>query len=159
MKKFKLYLLALVGCLLFTACGSDDPEEILPGGTAKEYTETYDIPADGCNATYILKKLNTRITSVSATTDWLAISTQSYSSGSPSIKIIAEANTSKNVRKYAVIIKSENGDKLTLTLVQAGTSDGGNGSGGDNGENDTTSSDIDDIHNGTSSNPAYAKKK
>lgn len=159
MKKFKLYLLALVGCMLLIACGSDDPEEIIPGGTGKEYTETYDIPTDGCNATYVLKKLNARITSVSATTDWLTVSTQSYSSGSPSIKIIAEANTSKNVRKYEVIIKSENGDKLTLTLVQAGTSDGGNGSGGDNGENDTTSSDIDDIHNGTSSNPAYAKKK
>lgn len=106
-----------MGCLLFTACGGDDPEEITPSGVGKQYMETYNIPTEGCNVSYTLNKLNTQIASIGATTDWLAVSPQGYSSGSPSIKIIAEANTNKSERKCTLSIIAMNGDKLTLTLV------------------------------------------
>ena len=143
MKQFKLYLLALVGCLLFTACGGDDIEEMIG------YTETYNIPAEGCKTIYTLKKLNAEIGVISVKPDWLTVIKRNYSSGSPSILITAEANTNKNERKWTLIIHSENGEQLTLTLVQAGAN------GGDN----PTPSDIDFVYNGTSGRPACAKKK
>lgn len=140
MKRFKLYLLALVGCFVFAACGSDDPEEIIPGtGEAKEYAETYNIPAEGCDITYTLMDLKSKITTVSAATDWLEISIQDYSTGSPSIKITAKPNDNVSERRYIVTINTVNGDKLTLTLIQAGKQPDG----------------IDDIHNNVSDQPAY----
>lgn len=142
MKLFKLYLLALVGCLLFTACGGDDIDEMIG------YTETYNIPAEGCKTIYTLKKLNARIEGISIEPDWLTVSKLDYLSGSPSILIRAKANTDKNERKWTLNMVTVNGEQIALTLVQAGA----------NGDNPAPS-DIDFVYNGTSPNPAYAKKK
>lgn len=145
MKQFRIFILAIVGCIMLTACpgggGTVTPEEI-PGN---EYTDTYNIPANGCDETYTLSKLSTELSSVSSCPEWLSVSILTYSYGSPKIKIIAKANTDTSERKHVIVIQSTNNDKLTLTIVQAGK--------------EKAPSGIDDIHNGTSTNPAYSKSR
>lgn len=145
MKRIKLYLLALVGCLVFTACGSGDKDDIVPGVVdINEYTETYYIPAAGWDVDYTVRKLNFKITTISRAADWLEVSAKTYTSGSPIIKITAQANTSASERKSIVTINSLSGDILTLTLIQAGQ----------NGI-----ADVGNIHNETSDETAYSKER
>lgn len=165
MKHIILYLFAFVGCLALTACGSDGPEDITPDYTGKEYTETYSIPAEGCNTTYSLKNLSSKITTISTTPDWLTISKQAYTTGAPGINITAKANTAKDERKCTVVITTDKGDKLTLTLTQAGAKqeegkeDDKDEEDNEDKEDNEDNNNINDIHNETSGKPAYVKRR
>ena len=145
MKQFRIFILAIVGCIMLTACpggGGEGPEEILISG--KEYTDTYEVEASGCNDTYELKMLSAELASLGQCPEWLSVSALTYTSGSPQIKIIANPNNGGE-RKHKVEIQTVYNDKLTLTVVQAAK--------------EHISSDIEDIHNETSSNPAYSKNR
>ena len=142
MKKFKLFILAFVGCIAMTACGGDDygidqDDVVAPNAN---YKETINIPAEGCDKEYTLDMLKSQIASVSSTPAWLTITTQSYTGGSPSIQIVAKENTTEKERKTTVTVNTAT-ETLALTFVQAGK--------------ENIPSGIDDIHNGTSGKPAY----
>ena len=144
MKKLYVILLAIISCVLLTSCPSDG-EDIKPGVTPeKEYNESINIPANGYNEVYHLYKLNSKITSIVSTPDWLTVSVLSYSSGYPSIKITALQNSERVERTYTVILYTEKKEKLMLTITQAGKE---------------IKNDIGDIHNNTSSKPAYSLRK
>ena len=79
MKQLKIMILALVGCFVLTACskdGEDGNEHKYPPENNEnppvnndppannEYSDTYNIPANGCNTTYTLYRLNSEITNV-----------------------------------------------------------------------------------------------
>ncbi len=141
MKQLKLIILALVGCIMLTACPSNgEIEEDVKG---KEYVDSYNIPADGCDVTYNIKEFKTRISSVSSTPDWLTITPVPYTAGSPSITIKAKSNTGSQDRKCTIVIKDAT-DKITLTVIQ--TSQSSSGQTAD-----------DEYHNSVSHNPAYTK--
>lgn len=149
MKHLKLFFIAFLGCIMLNACGGGDEDDNgntpSPGPspvTGKEYTATYNIPAEGCSATYTLKDFSSAISAVSSTPDWLTISIRPYSSGQPTVSIVAKANTGTAEHKYPVVITSKNGDKLTLTIVQAAKP--------------VVPSGIDDVHDNVSTKPAYS---
>ena len=64
MKKFKLFILAFVGCIAMTACGGDDngsdkDDVVAPNAN---YKETVNIPAEGCDKEYTLDMLKSQKT-------------------------------------------------------------------------------------------------
>lgn len=151
MKQFKVYFLALASCILLTGCPSDadDNNDITP--SAKEYNETMNIPAKGCDEILSLDKLRAEVTSVSSTPSWLAVAIQPYTSGAPIIKLTVGENLGDERRHTVAIYTSSTGDKLNLTIVQAAKTVPGQ-SGGD-------TADIDDLNDKTSNKPAYVPKK
>lgn len=157
MKHIKLIILAFVSCVALMACGGDgDPAPITPPIQSEVlgavYSETINIPAAGCDKTYTLSKLSSRVSSCSTAPNWFTVSILSYTYGAPSIKITAKENTERTERRENVVLTTANNDKLVLAVVQAA------GSGSTGQTDPTTSSGIDDVHNGTSPNPAYSKR-
>jgi len=73
-------------------------------------------------------------------TDWLAVEQESYSSGTPSVKLKAAANNDTQQRTAIATITAENGDKVILTVTQTGRTYG-----------------IDDPHDTESDQPAYSR--
>lgn len=146
MKQIKIFLLLALGSVILTACPSGVDDEIIsenPELAGKEYNDTYNIPAEGCDNSYTLSMLKSRITSSDIKSNWLTVTILSYTKGSPRIKIVATENQESSERKQIIVLRTENNDKLTLTFVQAGK--------------EVISSGIDDVHNNSSDNPAYSK--
>lgn len=147
MKQLNIIILAIITCLVLTSCpggGSDGGEDVKPVNPGKDYSESFSIPASGCDEVYHLYKLNAKITSSSSTPSWLSISILSYTSGYPSIKITAQPNPDNTERKCNVALKAENNDKLTIAITQAKKEE---------------QTGIGDVHNTTSGQPAYSPKR
>lgn len=154
MKQFKVYFLALASCILLTGCPSDadDNNDITPvTPSAKEYSETMNIPAKGCDETISLNKLRAEVTSVSSTPSWLAVTIQPYTSGAPSIKLTVGENLGDERRHTVAIYTYSTGDKLNLTIVQAAKTVPG--------QSDSDTAGIDDLNDKTSNKPAYAPRR
>lgn len=147
MKQLNIIVLAIISCLMLTSCpggGSGGGEDVKPVNPGRDYNESYNIPASGCDEVYHLYKLNSKITSSPSTPSWLTISILSYTSGTPSIKITAQPNPDNTERKCNVVLKAENNDRLTIAITQA---------------KKEVQTGIGDVHNNTSGNPAYSKRK
>lgn len=112
MNKLKLFIIALIGCVMSAACGSDDE----PTPSAPDYvSETIQIPAEGCDMVFSLQKLNSsEIYSMSARPDWLLIMSEPLNNSALKIRIIAKSNESSAERKATVTIN----DYYTLFIVQ-----------------------------------------
>ena len=143
MKQLKIYAI-LLNILFVTACGGDG------GGNnqqapqpPKTYNQSVTLPAKGGTQNVMLNDLTSAVSSVSSTPDWLVISPQFYSSGAPSIKLETQENTTTEERRCSVTILAAAGDKVVLSVTQQASSNQ-EGTG------------IDDIHNNTTSQPAYA---
>ena len=143
MKQLKIYAI-LLSILFATACGGDgggnDQQASQP---PKTYNQSVTLPAKGGTQNVTLNDLKSAVSSVSSSPDWLVISPLFYSSGAPSIKLETQENTTTEERRCNVTIMAASGDKVTLSVTQQASSNQ-EGTG------------IDDIHNNTTSQPAYA---
>ena len=88
-----------------------------------------------------LNNLTTAISTIENSATWLTVEKESYTGGSPSVKLTATANDDTKERSTTVTIIAENGDKVVLTVTQAGRTYG-----------------IDDPHNTESDQPAYSRQ-
>lgn len=145
MKQMKLYFLFLI-CLLITyACGGGDGN----GGndpqppTPKVYSQSITLSAEGGTQNVTLSDLSSDVRNVGSTPEWLVVLPQFYSSGAPSIRLEVQANTNAVERKCNVTIQAASGDKVVLSVTQQASSN-------------QEGTDIDDIHNNTTSQPAYS---
>ena len=161
MKQLRIYLLALMGIMVLAACGGgDDP--VTSGGSGgssgggggtpvpQTYTQSLTIKAEGGEQTVTLHNLSSAVSSVGSTPDWLIVSPQFYSSGAPTILLVAQENTETSERKCDITLTASSGDKVILSVTQQAASGGGGGTGGGSGN------DIDDVHNDQTDQPAYA---
>lgn len=91
-----------------------------------------------------LNNLNTAVNQIDteAGVDWLTVEKESYTSGSPSVKLTVTANDDTKERSTTVTVTAENGDKVVLTVKQAERTYG-----------------IDDPHNNQSDQPAYSRQQ
>lgn len=139
MKLLKIFLTLVLGCVALVSCSEEETEEI-PG---KEYSDTVNLPDTGGKETYVLEMFDSEIVNGAISTpEWLTLNVQAYQSGSPSIKISAKANTENVERKFTMVFFSKKNDKLKLTIIQSAKK--------------KIPSEIDDVHNNTSSKPAYS---
>ena len=83
-------------------------------------------------------ELSRAITEIQNTSDWLTIVQEVYVSGTPVIKISCTENNEPSKRVAIVTIKTREGDKVTLTVIQK------------------MKTEIDDSHNTASDKPPYA---
>ena len=143
MEKFKLYALTIIAILCMNACG-DKKEEI----DGRAFTQELTLPASESEQTVTITKLSVGIENIQNSAQWLTVIKQTYTSGSPQVKLSATANTSKDERKCNVTITANSGDKVILTVTQQGKS-----------EEDEEGTGIDDIHGTQTDKPAYSRKK
>ena len=143
MEKFKLYALTIIAILCMNACG-DKKEEI----DGRAFTQEVTLPASESEQTVTITKLSVGIEDIQNSAQWLTVIKQTYTSGSPQVKLGATANTSKDERKCNVTITANSGDKVILAVTQQGKS-----------EEDEEGTGIDDIHGTQTDKPAYSRKK
>ena len=137
MKNIRQYLAACIALLMLTACPSD------PESETHSYTQDISLPSSASEQLVTLNQLQSAIATVKNSASWLTVEAQSYSSGSPQVKLRSTANTAKSDRKCNVTITATTGDKVTLSVIQQGTSEG---------------TGIDDVHNSQTDKPAYRRQ-
>lgn len=137
MKNIRQYLFAGIVILMLTACPSD------PESETQSYMQNIVLPSYASEELVTLNKLQTSIATVANSASWLTVETQFYSSGSPQVMLRSTANTAKSERKCNVTITASTGDKVTLSVIQQGTSEG---------------TEIDDLHNSQTDKPAYRRQ-
>lgn len=143
MKQFRLYaIFFMLGVLTLVSCGGgggggDSTPTPIPT-PPKTYTQSETIAAAGGDKVVTLTSLSSSISSINNTTSWVVASPQSYTSGSPKLQLNVTANTDKNERKCEIIVTAQSGENVVLTVIQQA----GNG--------------IDDLHDNTTTQPAYS---
>ena len=137
MKNIRQYLFAGMAIFMLTACPSD------PESEAQSYTQNVLLPSSTSEQLVTLNQLQSAIATVKNSASWLIVEAQSYSSGSPQVRLCSTANTAKSERKCNVTITATTGDKVTLSVIQQGISEG---------------TGIEDIHNSQTDKPAYRRQ-
>ena len=154
MKRIRLYIMSLLGLLLTTACGGGGGNDSVPsnsfnggGGTTvpKIYYQTVTIPAEGGTHTITLSDLNVSVTSISSTPEWIVISPEYYTSGTPTIKLEVKPNTNTIGRECTVTILAASGEKVQLTVKQQAAA--------------APTYGIEDAHDEQSDNPAFSPRR
>lgn len=140
MKNIKLYLLSGIALLMLTACPNDPDPEPNPviDPVAQTHTQEIVMPPKASEKTVTLTQLSTDISTVENSASWLTVEKQTYSSGSPQIKLRSTDNTGTVERKCAVTITATSGDKVILSVTQQSEGTG-----------------IDDLHGSQTDKPAY----
>lgn len=139
MKTLKLFLAFLLSVVFVVACGSDPDPSPKPDSNSKPvtYRQSVTLTAKGDAQIMTLNDLNSSISSVNNTANWLTVVPQYYTSGHPQIELNASENTSESERKTEVVILASSGTKVILSVTQmAGSSE--------------------DIHDVKTDNPAYS---
>lgn len=113
-----------------------------PAYQAKQYSQALAMAANGESKDITLTDLTTAISSIDTSVSWLTVTQQSYTSGSPTITVKAEANTQETARQATIVITATNGDQVTLTITQDAKEP----------------SNIEDVHNTESDQPAYSRQ-
>ena len=154
MKKSIFYMVALSSMFLLAACGGESSSST--GGTdgitdddrtpPKTYTQSVSLPATAGEQVVTLSDLNSAISSVSGASSWLVVSPQFYSSGAPTLKLEYQENVGTTARSCTVTASASSGEKVVLTITQQS-------------ENEDDGNGIDNIHNETTDQPAYAPRK
>lgn len=137
MKTIRQYIFAGMAILMLTACPSD------PESESQSYTQEITLPSTASEKLVTLSQLQTSIATVENSASWLTAEPQSYSSGSPKVKLRSTANTAKEGRKCNVTITASSGDKVTLSVTQQGAAEGAG---------------IDDLHSSQTDKPAYRRQ-
>lgn len=135
MKQLKLYTILLLSVALTVACGPDPK----PKSNSKVYTQSATLTAKGDALKVTLNELNSSISSVNNTANWLTATPQYYTSGHPQIELQATENTTGSERKTEVAVLASSGEKVVLTVMQEAAPVG-----------------IDDMHDEKTDKPAYA---
>ena len=98
--------------------------------------------------TVTLTNLKTAIKDIEYNADWLTVIKQTYTSGSPSLRLTATANVkdgeSTNSRSCTVTITANSGDKVLLNVTQQGAE---------------RKTGIDNPHDTPTDQPAYSREK
>ena len=134
MKNIRQYIFAGIAILMLTACPSD------PDSETQSYTQDVTLPSYASEQLITLSQLQSSIKTIENSASWLTAEPQSYSSGSPKVKLRATANTAMTERKCNVTITASSGDKVVLSVTQQ-----------------SKGSDIEDLHGSQTNKPAYRR--
>ena len=151
--KMSTLLLASIAMLILAACGGDDPKEpsplnpVDPEPTGQTYQQAETLPAEDADKTVTLTNMTTAVKDLEYDADWLTVARQSYTSGSPTLRLTATDNVkdgeTTNVRSCTVTVTATNGDKVLLSVTQQGAE---------------RKTGIDDSHDVPTDQPAYSRK-
>ena len=143
MKQIRTFIIALMGCILLTACPTTEEKVV-----ERTLNETHNISYQQKEETKELVRLSSEIESLELYSDWISVTALPYTGGAPKVKIFAYTNTGSTPRSATITIrtkeKNKNRDVLILTVVQEGF---------------TPPTGVDDIHNQSSNQPAYSKDR
>lgn len=143
MKYFKIIIIACVSILAFIACSGDEKrEDVIVDG--KTFQQSATLPASKADTTIILSDLKAAINSVKGGNEWLTVVKESYTSGSPKVRLTAKDNKEEKPRDCKVTITAESGDKVVLTVEQNGA--------------EPKKTGIDDSHDIPTNQPAYSRE-
>lgn len=145
-KRNKIFslLLAFVAMMTLTACHHKKEPE------GQTFQQSVTLPSEKADTTVTLEKLTSAIKNdgLGYDSDWLTVIKQTYTSGSPSLRLTATDNVkddeSTDARKCMVTVTATNGDKMLLTVTQ-------DGAGRKTG--------IDDSHDMPTDQPAYSRQR
>ena len=147
MKNKVYYVIVSMAVLLLTACGggSNDDDSIID---EQGYQQRVTLPATDADEIIIISSLTTEINKVTGGAKWLTVLIEDYTSGSPSLRLIATDNVSDGkttqVRSCSLTISSLSGDKTILSVTQEGIE---------------MKTGIDDSHDIETDQPAYSRHK
>lgn len=144
-------LLAIVAIMTLVACGGDDngPSPLNPVDTeGKTYQQSETLPAESADKTVTLTNLKTAVKDIEYNADWLTVIKQTYTSGSPSLRLTATDNVkdgeSTSARTCTVTVTANSGDKVLLSVTQEGAE---------------RKTGIDDSHDVPTDQPAYSRRR
>ena len=137
MKSMKYLSIAFFACLALLSCGgSDDPDDPInptpnpptPSAQGKFLTMKCDMPAEASEKIVSLTGLTSRITSQvqAIATPWLTVTQETYTSGTPQVKVACTQNLETKVRIMdTVFLANQDKDTLLFTVRQAAYTGGG----------------------------------
>lgn len=148
-KILSLLMTLAVMCVL-SACGGDDNDEPSPlnpvESEGRSYQQAETLPAEDADKTVTLTNLTTAVKDFEYYSDWLTVSRQSYSSGSPTLHLTATDNVkdgeTTSARSCTVTVTATSGDKVLLVVTQEGVE---------------RKTGIDDSHDMPTDQPAYSR--
>ena len=130
-------------CLLNNSCSSDgsDPSTDPNVPVGHKYYDTKSVPSSWGSIDVTLEQLSAKITDIRNSAEWVSAYASTYTSGAPAINITVKPNQGTTERSCNIhIITGSNNDELILTIKQEAPV-------------------VNDVHNETSSNPAYIRKR
>ena len=114
----------------------------------KTYQQSVTLLAENANETVTLTDLKTAVKDTEYNADWLTITKQTYTSGSPSLHLTANDNVkdgaSTDARSCTVTVTANSGDKVILTVTQEGAK---------------CKNGIDDSHDQPTDQPVYSRQQ
>lgn len=147
-------LMAVVAVMALAACGGDDKKEpsplnpVDPEPTGQTYQQAETLPAEKADMTVTLTNLTTAIKDIEYNTDWLTVIKQTYTSGSPSLRLTATDNVkdgeTTTARSCTITVTATSGDKVLLTVTQEGVE---------------RKTGIEDSHDTPTDQPAYSRRR
>ena len=145
MKQLQLYIKVLLVLITFVSCGSGSDSENTPttNNPPVTYTQSVVIPAYSSEQLVVISNMNKPITTIENNANWISVNPENYTSGNPRVRIFATKNTSTTERSCNIILYASSGEKAVLNITQSGIGSSGNNS-------------IEDIHDETTNQPAYA---
>ena len=154
MKTTKILSILFTVCLTLLSCGGGSSNDPIPDPKpqpptpntpkGKHLTQTCDMPADASENVVTLTGLTSEVTRKSGSASWLTTTLESYTSGTPKVKVACTQNLTTETRQQDVTFIATN-DTLVLTVRQTVYS--GDGTNVDN-PNDTPTDQ-----------PAYARQE
>lgn len=142
MKKI-LYCSIVLICSLFVCACPDSSPTPDPEGTV--YKQTVTLPSTDADVVVTLGDLNTAVRELDGLADWLTVIKQSYISGAPSVRLIAQDNDGDGDRSCVVTVTATSGDKVLLSVLQKKK------------EQQEPKTGIDDLHGDVTDQPAYSR--
>ena len=144
-KRNKIFtlLLAVVAMMTLADCHHHHETE------GNVFQQTVTLPSEKADTTVALDNLKSAIKDdgLEYDADWLTVIKQGYTSGSPSLRLIATDNVkddeSTNSRNCTVTVTAISGDKVLLSVTQEG---------------EERKTGIDDSHDMPTDQPAYSRK-
>lgn len=154
MKTTKFLSIAFTLCLALLSCGGGGSNDPTPDPTpqpptpvtpkGKFLTKTCDMTADASETIVTLTGLNSEVTSKSGSAAWLTTSLETYTTGTPKVKVACTQNLATEARQQDVTFIATN-DTLVLTVRQ-GTYTGGG-------------TDVNDPNDTPTDQPAYGRQQ
>lgn len=139
MKNLSSIILTMISTILLLACGGSDDNNV-EGNT---YRLAVTLPALKADTVVVLTDLNTAVSSIECDENWLKVENLPYGKGSPSVHLTAENNESTKPRNCVVKVVASSSDEMILQVTQLGQS----------------LTDIDDVHNMKTDQPAASRKQ
>lgn len=123
MKNIITTTIALICTICFmciSSCGSDDTSDVSTDTNieAKSISIDVDMVAEGGNQTVSLSGLECEIVSAISSESWLSVQRNNYSSGTPTLIVMSNANETSTARVCTVTVTTRNGDKAILKVTQ-----------------------------------------